>query len=122
MGVEEVFLDRVLAGDLWRYFLEIPHASDEWWELLRDGVMEFWGASRSLTGSGLPPVHRICGWLVEQDRRADAASVMTWVASLDGPAPQTGKGEGRHVDVPSGVLDLSTVGPDALALRPYEIR
>jgi CDP-glycerol glycerophosphotransferase len=67
-------------------------------------------------------VHRICGWLVEQDRRADAASVMTWVASLDGPAPQTGKGEGRHVDVPSWVLDLSTVGPDALALRPYEIR
>ena len=120
--VEEVFLDRVLAGDLWRYFLEIPHASDQWWELLRDGVLEFWGASRSLTGSGLPPVHRLCGWLVEQDRRADAASVMTWVASVTGATPQTGNGEGRHVDVPSNVLDLSTVGPDALALRPYELR
>ena len=121
-AVEGVFLDRVLAGDLWRYFLEIPGASDEWWTLLRDGVREFWGERRSLTGSGLPPVHRLCGWLVEHDRRADAAALMTWVASLAGPAPQTGNGEGRRVDIPSEVLDLSTVGPAALALRPYEVR
>ena len=29
------FVDRVLAGDLHRYFVEIPGASDEWWRLLR---------------------------------------------------------------------------------------
>ncbi|WP_310528602.1 glycosyltransferase family 2 protein, partial [Nocardioides sp.] len=63
-SVESVFVDRVLAGDLWRYFLEIPGASDEWWTLLRDGVREFWG-ERSLVHSGLPPVLRLCGWLVE---------------------------------------------------------
>ncbi|MCW2832119.1 MAG: glycosyl transferase, family 2 [Nocardioides sp.] len=125
-GVEDVFQMRVLAGDLWRYFLEIPAADDEWWTLLRDGVREFWGDDGSLTGSGLPPVHRLCGWLVEHDRRAEAAALMTWVASLDGPAPQTGDGSadhrGRHVDVPSEVLDLSTVAPAALALRSYEMR
>lgn len=119
--VESVFVDRVLAGDLWRYFLEIPRASDEWWELLRDGVREFWG-QRSLVHSGLPPAHRLCGWLVEQDRRADAASLMVWVASLTGPAPQTGDGAGRRLDVPSGVLDASSVDPAALTVRDFEIR
>ena len=44
-AVEAVFVDRVLAGDLWRYFLEIPGCSDEWWALLRDGVREIWGAA-----------------------------------------------------------------------------
>lgn len=132
-AVTDVFVDRVLAGDLWRYFLEIPGASDQWWELLRQGVLEFWGPDRSLTGSGLPPVHRLCGWLVEQGRRDDAVALMRWAATLTGPAPQVGGEDrsrddegaattGRHIDVPSGVLDLSTVGPVALALRPYEIR
>ena len=118
--VEAVFLNRVLAGDLWRYFREIPLASDEWWELLRDGVHEFWGTSGSLTGSGLPPIHRLCGWLVEQDRRADAAALMTWADSLSGPAPRVGEGVGQHLDIPDKVIDLSSVSPAALALRPYE--
>jgi len=128
-GVEAVFVDRVLAGDLWRYFLEIPGASDEWWALLRDGVREFWG-QRSLVLSGLQPVHRLCGWLVEQDRRQDAASLMAWAGTLTGPAPQVGGGsaygransQGRRIDVPSDVLDLSTVDPAALALRDHELR
>lgn len=119
--VESVFVDRVLAGDLWRYFLEIPTCSDEWWALLRDGVREFWG-QRSLTHSGLPPAHRLAGWLVEQDRRADVAALMAWVPTLDGPAPQTQDAAGRHIDVPSEVLDLSTVDAAALALRDFEIR
>jgi glycosyltransferase involved in cell wall biosynthesis len=128
-GVEAVFVDRVLAGDLWRYFLEIPGASDEWWTLLRDGVREFWG-HRSLVHSGLPPVHRLCGWLVEQDRRQDAASLMAWAGTLTGPAPQAREDSpngpanslGRHIDVPRVVLDLSTVDPAALALREFEVR
>ena len=123
--VEAVFVDRVLAGDLWRYFLEIPGASDEWWALLRDGVREFWG-ERSLVHSGLPPVHRLCGWLVEQDRREDAAALMAWVDTLAGPAPHVGdgsaNGRGRRIDVPGAVLDLSTVDPAALALRDHELR
>lgn len=121
-AVESVFVDRVLAGDMWRYFLEIPEASDEWWALLRDGVREFWG-QRSLVHSGLPPVHRLGGWLVEQDRRADAAALMRWVRTLDGrPAPQTQDAAGRHIDVPNEVLDLSTVDAAALALRDVELR
>jgi glycosyltransferase involved in cell wall biosynthesis len=120
--VESVFIDRVLAGDMWRYFLLVPGCSPEWWRLLRAGVLEFWGA-RSLVGSGLPPVHRLAGWLVEQDRRADMAALMEWVATLDGPAPRAQDiDSGRwRLAVPPSVLDDSTVDPAALVLRDHEV-
>ena len=121
--VERVFVDRVLAGDLWRYFLLVPGCTDEWWELLRTGVQELWNG-RSLVHSGLPPVHRLAGWLVEQDRRADATRLMQWVAGLDGaPAPRVrddAAGAWR-IEVPREVLDGATVDPVALALHPHEV-
>ena len=85
-------------------------------------MLELWG-QRSLVHSGLPPVHRLCGWLVEQDRRADAAALMAWVAGLDGPADRVqdvASGEWR-LAVPHRVLDTATVDPAALALRPHEV-
>ncbi len=85
--IRPVVLDRVLAGDLHRYFVSIPGCDDAWWDLLRSGVVDLWG-ERSLVHSGLPPVHRLVGWLVEQDRRDDAAAVITWTHGLDGPAPR----------------------------------
>ena len=121
-GVTSYVVDRVLAGDLWRYFPLIPGASDEWWRLLRAGVLEIWG-QRSLVHSGLPPVHRLCGWLVEQDRRSEAAELMTWVGGLDGPAGRVqdvASGAWR-LDVPHRVLDVATVDPAALELRPHEV-
>lgn len=121
-AVEEVFVDRVLAGDLWRYFLLAPGAPDEWWLLLRAGVLEFWGR-RSLVLSGLPPVHRLAGWLVEQDRRAEVSSLMEWAARLDGAAPRAqdpASGTWR-LSIPPAVLDETTVVPEALALRDHEV-
>lgn len=115
-------VDRVLAGDVWRYFALVPGCSDAWWRLLRAGVLEFWG-DRSLVHSGLPPVYRLAGWLVEQDRRADVAALMSWAADLDGPAPRVldpGTGTWR-LAVPQRVLDLAGVDPAALALRPHEV-
>lgn len=112
----EVFLDRVLAGDMWRYFTEIPGAPDDWWSLLRDCVLEFWG-SRSLVHSGLPPVHRLTGWLVEQDRRSDAVAVMEYAARCDVPRITDPNGV-RRIDVP--VIDPATVDPAATELRPHE--
>ena len=110
-AVTAIFRDRVLAGDLWRYFTELPGASDEWWALLRSMVCEFWG-ERSLTHSGLPPVHRLTGWLVEQDRRADAVAVMEYAA-----AHQVERSNGRIV-VP--VIDEGTIDPAAVTLRDNE--
>jgi CDP-glycerol glycerophosphotransferase len=114
-GMSAYFVDRVMAGDLHRYFTEIPDASDEWWDLLVTGIHDLWG-ERSLVESGLPPVHRLVGWLVERNRRADAESVVRWLLGLDGPAPR----DGRRLVVPPEVLDLSDVAPEALALRDHE--
>ncbi|MCH1866137.1 glycosyltransferase [Nocardioides sp. CFH 31398] len=126
-GVEAVFLDRVLAGDLHRYFVEVPGCGDAWWDLLRRMVADVWG-DRSLTGSGLPPVHRLVGWLVQAGRRDDAAAVITWFRGLDGPAPRTAlrpgepdpAGSGVRLDVPASVLEPGSVPPSALAVRPHE--
>ncbi|WP_243056243.1 glycosyltransferase family 2 protein [Nocardioides sp. SR21] len=114
-----VFHDKVLAGDLHRYFAEIPGCSDEWWDLLVAGVREFWG-TRSLVHSGLPPVHRLTGWLVETGRRVDAVRVMEYVAALGGPVPQVRTAQGPRIDVPG--LDPATVDPAALVLRDFEVR
>jgi len=116
-AVTGIFVDRVLAGDMWRYFLEIPGCPDEWWRLLRDCVVEFWG-DHSLMYSGLPPVHRLVGWLVEQDRRCDATAVIEYAASHE-VARVTDPSGHRRIDVP-GLLP-ATVDPVALALRDYEV-
>ena len=108
----EVFRDRVLAGDLHRYFAEIPGCSDEWWELLRLGVQDLW-ADRSLTRSGLLPRDRLVGWLVEQGRRSDAASVVTHAARI---AVHAGR-----LDVPDDVLDGGSLAPEALRVRDTEV-
>jgi glycosyltransferase involved in cell wall biosynthesis len=115
--VTSIFRDRVLAGDLHRYFAEIPGCDDEWWELLRTGVVSIWG-SRSLTHSGLLPVDRLVGWLVEHARREDAAAVVTYARELGRPVDRVETPQGRRLDVP--VLDVSTVAPQALLLRDHE--
>jgi glycosyltransferase involved in cell wall biosynthesis len=115
--VSQVFRDRVLAGDLHRYFAEIPGCDDQWWELLRTGVLAIWGP-RSLTHSGLLPVHRLVGWLVEQGRRADAEAVVTYARELGRRLDRVETPEGRRLDLP--VIDVRTVAPEALALRATE--
>ncbi len=117
--VTDVFRDRVLPGDLGQYFVHIPDCSDAWWDLLVTGVREFWGPERSLTGSTLPPAQRLTGWLVEQDRRADAALVSSYARNAGGPLPRVPDDDGSvRVDVPG--LDPATVAPEALRLRGHE--
>jgi len=116
-AVQEVFLDRVLAGDLWRYFVAIPGCDDRWWEALRAMVLEFWG-DRSLVHSGLTPVHRLTGWLVEQDRRTEAETVMRHVAAIARPVDRVAAPDGTRIHVPG--IDLGTIPPEALLLRRPE--
>ena len=117
--VTKVFRDRVLAGDLHRYFAEIPGCDDEWWELLHTGVLAIWG-SRSLTHSGLLPTDRLVGWLVEQGRRSDAEAVVTYARELGRPLDRVETAEGRRLDVPADVLDVRSVAPAALEVRATE--
>lgn len=114
--VAKVLREKVLAGDLHRYFVEIPGCTDEWWALLREGVEAIWGGERSLTGSILPPVHRLCGWLVEQGRREEAALLMSQLAA--GPIPRRRTADEVLLDVP--FLDVATIPRVALVVRPGE--
>ncbi len=117
--VIDVFRDRVLPGDMGQYFVNIPGCSDQWWELLVSGVRDLWGTERSLTGSTLPPAQRLTGWLVEQDRREDAALVSSYARGLGGPLPRVTTEDGSvRVDVPG--LDPASVVPEAMRLRDHE--
>jgi CDP-glycerol glycerophosphotransferase len=89
-----VVRDQVLPGDLHRYFAQIPDCPDQWWAELRAGIVALWG-SHSLTHSGLTPAFRLVGWLVEQDRRDDAAAVVAYVGSHPGPLPRVPGPDGR---------------------------
>ncbi|GAA5144737.1 hypothetical protein GCM10023340_12890 [Nocardioides marinquilinus] len=120
-SVTKVFEERVLPGDLPRYFALIPGCDDDWWALLVSGVRELWG-ERSLVRARIAPVHRLTGWLVEQDRREDAAHVVATVAALPPGerVPRTVDRTGRpRIDVPG--LDPASVDPAALALRDDEV-
>jgi glycosyltransferase involved in cell wall biosynthesis len=117
--VTATFRDRVLAGDLHRYFAELPGCEDEWWELLRTGVLSIWG-SRSLTHSGLLPADRLVGWLVEQGRRSEAEAVAAYARDLGRPLDRVDTPDGRRLDLPAEVLDVRSVAPAALELRPTE--
>lgn len=116
--VHRVFLDRVLPGDLWRYFELLPDADPAWASLLVGGIQEFWG-ERSLLHSGLPPVHRLAGWLLEQNRYVDAAALISWHRTLPGRrVPRSA--DGRTLVIPPEVLEPMSVAPEALAVRPGE--
>jgi glycosyltransferase involved in cell wall biosynthesis len=109
--VTAMMVDRVLAGDLHRYFAEIPGCSDEWWDLLHTGVRSIWG-TRSLTHSGLLPADRLVGWLVEQGRRTDAEAVVQYAAARSGPLEREPSPDGPRLVVP--VIDTTTVAAEAL--------
>ena len=73
--VTAVFRDRVLAGDLHRYFAEIPGCDDEWWELLRTGVAVDLG--RPLADPQRPAA-RWTGWSAGWSSRAAATTPPRW--------------------------------------------
>jgi CDP-glycerol glycerophosphotransferase len=117
--LEVALLERILPADMWRYFELIPDADDPWWDLLVAGTTDLWGG-HSLTHSVLPPVHRLTGWLVEQDRRDDAVTVIRHLRTLAGRrVARVADVGGPRLDVPG--LDPTTVSRDALALRPGEV-
>lgn len=118
--VTRVLREKVLAGDMHRYFTEIPGCSDEWWALLRDGVLSIWGGDRSLTRSILPPAHRLCGWLVEQGRREEAALLMMRLGEGPIGRRQAGGPDGDTVLLDVPFLDVATIARSALVVRPGE--
>lgn len=75
---------RVLPVDLWEYFRCAPDASEEYWELLRGCLTEFWGPETvPLEQIDLPPRQRRMAELVVEDRKDDLRDV---IRSVQGDA------------------------------------
>ena len=60
------------------------------------------------------------GWLVEQGRRTEAEAVVVYARALGRPLDRVEGPDGLRLDLPPDVLDVTTVAPAALALRPTE--
>lgn len=74
-----------VVGDLPVYFEQIPVVDDAWWSLLVSGLRDLLDGGPPIEESRLRLPQRLIGWLVVQDRRADAARVVEWVRDHPGP-------------------------------------
>jgi glycosyltransferase involved in cell wall biosynthesis len=88
-AVQQVWYRRVLPIDMPEYFRAVPGVSPEYWAALRQGLAEFWGRHTvPIEETGLLPRHRIMGWLVAEDRRADLEEFLAFLDSHPGPLPE----------------------------------
>jgi CDP-glycerol glycerophosphotransferase len=95
-----VWFSRVLPIDMWEYFRAVPGCDDDYWQLLRAGVHEFWHAGTvPFERTTLPLRQRLMGWLVAQDRRGDLESLIDHLDRNPGPLPQRASADGRTVAV-----------------------
>lgn len=94
--VLDSWLHRGLGGDLPLYFQHIPGCSDEYWQRLVTGVRDIFSGHPPIDKSRVLRVqHRVGGWLVTHDRRAQAEALERWLAEHPGPLPL--RVEGDHV-------------------------
>ncbi|MBZ5739237.1 glycosyltransferase family 2 protein [Nocardioides mangrovi] len=74
---QRVWFARVLPIDLWEYFRAVPGCSDDYWDLLRAGLAEFWGPDTvPVEQLELPDRQRRMALLVAADRRADLEALL----------------------------------------------
>lgn len=70
----------ILPVDMWEYFRSVPGCPDEYWQLLRSAVQEFWNPATVTFAETLVPVQqRLMGWFVEQGRREDLEKLIAFI-------------------------------------------
>ena len=94
-GLLDYWARNSLAGDMPHYFREIPGCSDDYWEVLRDGMSRMFDRLPPVWQSQLRVVHRLAGWLVVQNRRQDAERLLAYVIGNPGLLPL--RVDGDHV-------------------------
>ena len=110
------------VGDLPVYFEQIPFVDDAWWRRLVTGLRELLADGPPIEESWLRLPQRLIGWLVVQDRRADAEQLLAWITAHEGPLRL--KVEGDRVVAPDlpFASDPGYDLPDALRhLGPHEL-
>lgn len=97
----QVWYARVLPVDMWEYFGAVPGCPEEYWTMLRAGVLEFWRPDTvPFERTGLPLRQRLMGWLVAQDRRSDLEALLEHLDRNPGPLPRRTVGDREVVDHP----------------------
>ncbi|HEY0776269.1 MAG TPA: glycosyltransferase [Nocardioidaceae bacterium] len=95
----------ILPVDLWEYFRAVPGCSDEYWDLLRAGLAEFWSEETvPFHRTWIPVQQRLMGWLVSQGRREDLVRLIEFVDGCGGDLPLEQRGD-RVVALLPGVED-----------------
>lgn len=94
--LERVLRTEILPIDMWEHFRAVPGADDDYWQLLREAVREFWAPPGvTFDQTTVPVQQRLMGWLVAADRRDDLVTLIEFLdASPDGPPVVDG--ELRH--------------------------
>ncbi len=110
-----------LPGDLPVYLQEVPGCDDTYWEVLRDGIRRVFDGLPPIEESRLRVVHRVAGWLVSQDRRADAEEVLEWVAQHPSGLPLRVDGDHVVALLPLAERPDTGIAPQLFWLAEHEL-
>lgn len=126
LGAPEViafWLSHGLGGDLPLYFRRIPGCSDQYWQRLVEGVRELFAGRPPIWESRLLRVHqRLVGWLVTNDRRDQAETVIRWLAEHPGPLPLETRGNHVVACIPFHGDPASGIPVELFRLADHELR
>ena len=99
-AVQRQWLKVGLGGDLPLYFRQILQCDEEYWCLLSTGVRDLFAGRMPIEQTSLPAPQRLLCWLVANDRRAQAETVLRWVMSHPGPLPVRTEGATAVAELP----------------------
>ncbi len=113
----------ILPVDMWEYFRAVPTCSDDYWELLRSAVREFWTpATVRFEDTRLPVQQRLMGWLVEHGKRSELTHLIEHLDLHRGSFHVEDR-DGRQVAVLPGVDDPGVaLPPSVYVLGEHEVR
>ncbi|HEU4514787.1 MAG TPA: glycosyltransferase [Nocardioidaceae bacterium] len=116
-----VWQSDILPVDMWEYFRAVPGCADEYWDLLRSAMEEFWSEETvPFHRTWIPVQQRLMGWLVTQDRREDLVRLIEFVDGCEGDLPLEQRGD-RVVALLPGTED-GGLPEDTYVLGDHELR
>jgi glycosyltransferase involved in cell wall biosynthesis len=111
----------ILPVDLWEYFRAVPGCADEYWDLLRTALAEFWSEETvPFHRTWIPVQQRLMGWYVAQDRRADLERLIRFVDEHAGDLPTELRGDKVVALLPG--IDEGTLPESTHVLAEHELR
>lgn len=89
-----------LCGDMPGYLRVLPDASEEFWEVLVEGVRSLWSHGWRLCDGMMPAAWRVAGFLVQERRREDAVRVVSAYLPHEASPLKVERDGETYVDLP----------------------